>query len=155
MKGNAEKAWCVTLALVAVTATAAVPFRDGTRFALNDVPGELAVERRAGESVRFVLEENGTTGYLWAAEWNTNQCEVVLEHRGAAVKSARGEPLCGAAGALDVAVTSKISRPVLIEFAYRRPWEQGVEPIRSLKLTVCTTGEANPTCRPEAHSPNP
>ena len=130
------------MALVAVTASAAVPFKNGTRFALKDVPGELVVERRAGEPVRFALEENGTTGYQWAAEWNTNECEVVLEHRGAAEKNERGEMLCGAAGTLDVAVTSKIYTPARIEFAYRRSWEKGVKPIHSLKLIVYTVGEA-------------
>ena len=35
------------MALVAVTASAAVPFKNGTRFALKDVPGELVVERLA------------------------------------------------------------------------------------------------------------
>ncbi|MCQ2395944.1 MAG: protease inhibitor I42 family protein, partial [Kiritimatiellae bacterium] len=90
-----------------MAASAAVPFKNGTTFSLRDVPGELVVERRAGEPVRFVLEENGTTGYQWAAEWNTNECDVVLDHRGAnATRNARGEMLCGAAGTLDVAVTS-------------------------------------------------
>ena len=128
--------------LVAGTASAAIPFKNGTSFTLKDVPGELVVERRAGEPVRFVLEENGTTGYLWAAEWNTNECEVALDHRGAAEKNERGERLCGAAGTMDVAVTSKIYTPARIEFSYRRPWEKGVKPIHALKLIVYTVGEA-------------
>ena len=136
------KALCMMMALVAVTATAAVPFKNGTRFALKDVPGELVVERRAGEPVRFVLSENGTTGYLWAAEWNTNECDVVLDHRGSEARNARGELLCGTAGSLDVTVTSKIYTPARIEFTYRRPWEKNVKPIRALKLIVYTVGEA-------------
>ena len=71
------KRLCWLVALIAGTVSAAVPFKNGTRFALKDVPGELVVERRAGEPVRFALEENGTTGYQWAAEWNTNECEVI------------------------------------------------------------------------------
>ena len=126
------------VALLAGAASAAVPFKNGVRFALDDVPGELVVERRAGEPVRFALEENGTTGYLWTAEWNTNECEVVLDHRGAAEKNERGEMLCGAAGTLNVAVTSKIYTPARIEFAYKRSWEKGVKPIRALKLIVYT-----------------
>ena len=137
------KTWCMTLALGALTATAAVPFKDGTMFALRDVPEELVVERRAGEPVRFVLEENGTTGYQWAAEWNASECEVALDHRGPAeTMNVQGEHLAGAAGTLDVAVTSKIYTPARIEFAYRRPWEKGVKPICTLKLIVYTVGEA-------------
>ena len=129
------------VALLSGAASAAVPFKNGTRFALNDVPGELVVERRAGEPVRFALVENGTTGYLWSAEWNTNECEVILDHRGSEKRNARGELLCGAAGTVDVTVTSKIYTPARIEFAYRRPWEKGVKPIRALKLIVYTVGE--------------
>ena len=109
------------VALLSGAASAAVPFKNGTRFALNDVPGELVVERRVGEPVRFALVENGTTGYLWSAEWNTNECELVLDHRGSEKRNARGELLCGAAGTVDVTVTSKIYTPARIEFVYRRP----------------------------------
>ena len=126
----------LVVVVAAATCSAAVPFRNGTTFSLGDVPGELIVERRAGEPVRFVLEENATTGYRWAAEWNTNECDVVLDHRGAT------SGLCGAAGTLDVSVTSRIYTPARIEFAYRRPWEKGVKPIHALKLIVYTVGEA-------------
>ena len=129
----------VAVASVAVAASAAVPFKNGTRFALDDVPVELIVERRVGESVRFALEENGTTGYQWAAEWNTNECEVVLDHRG----PGGDQRVCGAAGTLNVAVTSKIHTPARIEFAYKRSWEKGVKPIRALKLTVNATSITN------------
>ena len=126
----------LVVVVAAVTCSAAVPFRNGTTFSLKDVPDELIVERRAGEPVRFVLEENATTGYRWTAEWNTNECDVALDHRGAA------SGLCGAAGTLDVSVTSRIYTPARIEFAYRRPWENGVKPIHALKLIVYTVGEA-------------
>ena len=133
----------VALAVFASVASAAVPFKNGTVFPLADIPGELVVERRTGESVCFALEENGTTGYLWAVDWNTNECEVVLDRRGAAAKGPNGEFLCGAAGTLDVSVTSKTCTPVRIEFAYRRPWEKDVKPIRALRLIVSAVGEAS------------
>ena len=129
----------VAVAMVAAVASAAEPLKNGTRFAMKDVPEELIVERRAGEPVRFALEENGTTGYQWAAEWNTNECEVVLDHRG----PGGDQRVCGAAGTLDIAVTSRIYTPARIEFAYRRPWEKDVKPIRTLKLIVNTTSITN------------
>ena len=129
----------VAVAMVAAVASAAEPLKNGTRFAMKDVPEELVVERRAGEPVRFALEENGTTGYLWAAEWNTNECEVVLDHRG----PGGDQRICGAAGTLDIAVTSRIYTPARIEFAYRRPWEKDVKPIRTLKLILNTTSITN------------
>ena len=126
----------LVVVVAAATCSAAVPFRNGTTFSLKDVPDELIVERRAGEPVRFVLEENATTGYRWTAEWNTNECGVALDHRGAT------SGLCGAAGTLDVSVTSRIYTPARIEFAYWRPWEKGVKPIHALKLIVYTVGES-------------
>lgn len=129
----------VAMAMFAAIASAAEPLKNGTRFAMKDVPEELVVERRSGEPVRFALEENGTTGYLWAAEWNTNECEVVLDHRG----PGGDRRVCGAAGTLDIAVTSRIYTPARIEFAYRRPWEKDVKPIRTLKLILNTTSITN------------
>ena len=60
------------------TCGAAAEFKNGTAFALGSVPKELVVERRAGEPVRFSLEENPTTGFTWEVESNTNECEVAL-----------------------------------------------------------------------------
>ena len=123
---------------VAVQASAAAQgaFKNGTAFAFKDIPAELAVRRRVGEPVRFALEENATTGYRWDVEWNASECDVSLDHRPSA------DRLCGAAGTLDVSVTSKIYTPARVEFAYRRPWEKGVKPVRTLKLIVYTVGEA-------------
>ena len=111
--------------------------KDGTKFWLGTVPKELVAERRMGESVRFSLEENASTGFKWDVESNTNECTVVLRHRG----GDKGAT-CGAPGRLEVTVTSRISTPVRVKFRYRRPWEKDVEPWKTLRLVVNTvTGE--------------
>ena len=110
--------------------------KDGTTFRLGTVPKELAAERRMGESVRFSLEENASTGFSWDVKANTNECTVVLGHRG----GDKGAT-CGASGLLDVTVTSRIRTPVLVEFRYRRPWEKTVKPWKTLRLVVKTVGE--------------
>ena len=107
--------------------------KDGTRFWLGTVPNELVAERRVGESVRFSLEENASTGFRWDVESNTNECTVVLGHRG----GDKGTT-CGAPGLLDVTVTSRIRTPVRVVFRYRRPWEKDVEPWKTLRLIVNT-----------------
>ena len=112
---------------------AATEFKNGTAFALGSVPKELVVERRAGEPVRFSLEENPTTGFTWEVESNTNECEIALERRGRG-----GKTTCGAPGKLDVTVTSRIYTPARVEFRYRRPWEKDVEPWKTLRLVVNT-----------------
>ena len=131
------------LATGILSATAA-ELKNGTAFALANVPAELVVQRRVGEPVRFSLEENMTTGFKWDVEWNASECEMVLDRRAAA------SGLCGAAGSLDVTVTSKIYTPARVEFRYRRPWEKNVKPFRTLKLIVYTVGEAKDPCYPNS-----
>ena len=113
--------------------------KDGTTFRLGTVPKELAAERRMGESVRFSLEENASTGFRWDVESNTNECTVVLKHRG----GDRGTS-CGAPGKLDVTVTSRVRTPMRVEFRYRRPWEKDVEPWKTLRLVVNTVSGEQP-----------
>ncbi len=72
----------------------------------------------------------------WDVASNTNECTVVLKHRG----GDRGAT-CGAPGLLDVTVTRLVRTPVRVEFRYRRPWEKDVEPWKTLHLVVNTVGE--------------
>ena len=109
--------------------------KDGTTFWLGTVTNELAATRRAGESVRFLLEENASTGFRWDVEANTNECTVVLKHRG----GDKGTT-CGAPGLLEVTVTSRVHTPVSVTFRYRRPWEKDVEPWKTVRLVVNTVG---------------
>ena len=109
--------------------------KDGTKFRLGTVPKELVVERCMGESVRFLLEENASTGFTWDVASNTNECTVVLKHRG----GDKGTT-CGASGLLDVTVTSLVRTPVRVEFRYRRPWEKNVKPWKTMRLVVKTIG---------------
>ena len=127
----------VAAALVAFAGMDAIgEVEDGATFHLGTVPEELVAERRVGASVRFSLEENASTGFNWDVESNTNECSVVLKHRG----GDKGVT-CGAPGRLDVTVTSRVRTPVCVEFRYRRPWEKDVEPWKTMRLVVKTVGE--------------
>ena len=110
--------------------------RNGTFFPLEKVPAELIARAPAGTSVRFVLEENGTTGYRWEIDSNTNECEVVAEHRGVAENG-----LAGAPGKMSVTVTSKVQTPARAEFRYRRPWEKDVKPVKSVRFILYTAAD--------------
>ena len=126
----------VTAAMVAFAGMDAMAeVKDGTMFWLGTVPKELVAERRMGESVRFALEENASTGFKWDVESNTNECTVVLKRRG----GDKGAT-CGTPGRIEVTVTSRIRTPVRVEFRYRRPWERDEEPWKTLRLVVNTVG---------------
>ena len=129
---------CIMQVVVAAVAafagmSAMADVKDGTTFRLGTVPKELVAERRMGEPVRFSLEENASTGFGWEVESNTNECTVALRHRGG-----NNGAICGAPGLLDVTVTSRVRTPVRVEFRYRRPWEKGVKPWKTLQLVVNT-----------------
>ena len=111
--------------------------RSGTFYPLEKVPAELIARAPAGTPVRFALEENGTTGYRWEIDSNTNECEVVAEHRGAPVEGG----LAGAPGRMSVAVTSKVQTPARVEFRYRRPWEKGVKSVKSVRFILYTAAD--------------
>ena len=122
----------VVLGLMSASAVFGEELRSGTFYPLEKIPAELIARTPAGTPVRFALEENGTTGYRWEIDSNTNECEVVVEHRGASAASG----LAGVPGRMSVAVTSKVQTPARVEFRYRRPWEQGVKPVKSVRLIL-------------------
>ena len=116
-------------------ASAMAELKDGMSFWLGTMPEELVAERRMGDPVRFSLQENASTGFKWDVESNTNECTVVLKYRG----GDKGAT-CGASGLLDVTVTSLVRTPVRVVFRYRRPWKKDVEPWKTLRLVVNTSG---------------
>lgn len=127
---------CAVLGMASTGALLGEELRSGTFYPLASVPSELIARAPAGTPVRFVLEENGTTGYIWEIDSNTNECEIVAEHRGTAANG-----LAGAPGKMSVTVTSKVQTPARVEFRYRRPWEKGVKPIKSVRFILYTAAD--------------
>ena len=125
------------LGVVSASAVFGEELRNGTFYPLEKVPTELIARAPAGMPVRFVLEENGTTGYRWEIDSNTNECDVVVEHRGAPVEGG----LAGAPGKMSVTVTGKVQTPARIEFRYRRPWEKDVKSIKSVRFILYTAAD--------------
>ena len=119
--------------------------KNGQEFSFDYLPEKMSVQLKRGGSVRFLMEENGTTGYSWEAVYSTNECTVVIEHRGAPAPK-DGEPmLCGAPGKAAVKITKNaaVQSPSLVEFHYRRCWEKGVKPIKTVRVVLYTIpGEA-------------
>ena len=58
-----KMSFVTALLSVVAAASAAEPLKNGTRFAMKDVPEELIVERLAGEPVRFALEIQAESPY--------------------------------------------------------------------------------------------
>ena len=86
--------------------------------------------------MRFSLAANPTTGYQWAAEWNTSECELSLDYRTPVGNR------CGAGGETEVTMTSRIYTPARVELRYARAWETNTPPAKAVRLLVYTVGEA-------------
>ena len=104
-----------------VLSAGGVELKNGAEFTMADMPAEAKAELPKSGTIRFLLEENCTTGYEWTAEYSSGEVDVAIEHR--AAEAASG--LAGAPGR--AAVLAKLkgndAAPVFIEMKYRRRWE--------------------------------
>ena len=111
-----------------------VELRNGAEFALDEIPAEATAHLPKGGTIRFLLEENATTGYRWETTCNADEVDVTIEHRGGAAQPG----VTGASGR--VAVLARLkgedSAPVFIEMRYRRPWEKDAKPTREMRLVL-------------------
>jgi len=116
-----------------ILGVAGVELKNGAEFTMADLPAEAKAELPKGGSIRFLLEENMTTGYSWTAEYSGGEVDVTIEHRGPAVSDGR----CGAPGR--AAVLAKLkgndAAPVFIEMKYVRPWEK-TAPAKTMRLVL-------------------
>ena len=122
------------MAILSAAAAFADKLENGASFSLNALPAELVAQVPEGQSVRFSLEENATTGYSWEMEHNTSECDVAM------VRKPAENGLVGAPGQVMVEVKSKVQTPARVEFRYRRPWEKDAKPAHALRLLVYTVG---------------
>ena len=133
---NSGMRGCIVLMVASLTASlSGEELRNGTFYPIKSAPAELIARSPAGRAVRFLLEENASTGYRWEIDSNTNECTVTIEHR------APNDNLCGSSGKMAVTVLSKVQTPARVEFRYRRPWEKDVPPRRTVRLILYTAAD--------------
>jgi len=94
------------------------------------------VELEQGQILVVTLESNPTTGYQW--EQAENQ-ESILEQMGEAEfkQSETGEPPLVGVGGWEIFRFKAISAgQMTLQLVYRRPWEEGVEPVNTFSIEV-------------------
>ncbi len=94
------------------------------------------VELEQGQILVVTLESNPTTGYRW--EQVENQ-ESILEQMGEAEfkPSEKGEPPLVGAGGWEIFRFKAISAgQTSLKLVYHRPWEEGVEPLKTFSIQV-------------------
>ena len=70
----------LALAVSAAFAATGVELRNGAEFALADLPAEANAQLPYGGVIRFLLEENATTGYQWTADFGAGEVDVSASH---------------------------------------------------------------------------
>lgn len=95
-----------------------------------------AVEVAAGGTLRVVLEANPTTGYGWEVVIAPD--EAVLAQQGEAVygPTVTDTALVGSGGATTFEFLAVGAGSTTVELVYRRPWEDGVEPVETVTIDV-------------------
>jgi len=91
-----------------------------------------AVELAMGQVLTVTLESNPTTGYRWEI---TELDEQVLASMGEA-EYQPGSNLVGASGMEILRFKAVNEGHTSLDLAYRRPWEQDVEPLELFSLQV-------------------
>jgi len=96
--------------------------------------GQVTVE--LGQVFALTLESNPSTGYRW--EWIDDQ-DSIVEQVGEAefVPRETGDPPLAGAGGWEV-FTFKATSPgqMTLKLVYHRPWEEGMEPLKTFSLQV-------------------
>ena len=89
-----------------------------------------------GQMLTVTLESNPSTGYRW--EWVEDQGSILEQIGEAEFKpSETGEPpLVGAGGWEIFRFTAVSTGQMTLRLVYRRPWEEGVEPLKTFSLQV-------------------
>ena len=104
------------------------PKRSGLAYyTVENAPEAMEIRARRSESVTFYLEENPTTGYRWEAKFDKKNCKVDLKQRASKAKRV------GAPGIVEVKLKLSTSRDTVVELVYRRPFEKGVKPIKTIR----------------------
>jgi inhibitor of cysteine peptidase len=89
------------------------------------------VELEAGQVLEIALESNPTTGYRWEVVALDENVLQTLEE-----EFEEDSALIGAGGTQTLRFRALSAGEMALELAYRRPWEEGVEPAETFGVDV-------------------
>ena len=127
----------VAFCLVALTAVCL--FAGGREMKFRNPKGNVVADAVPGDEIEIELVENGTTGYLWYADYDAKLCKVEIDHEG---PKADKSGLAGAPGEADVEIEPLSNGPIAVVLEYKRAWEKGIKPIK--RVCVLLNGAKEP-----------
>jgi len=107
---------------------------DYPRLWWEEHEGQVTLE--LGQVFAVTVESNPTTGYRW--EWVDHQDSIVEQMGEAQIKPRETDnpPLVGAGGWETFTFKAVSPGQMTLKLVYRRPWEEGVEPLKTFLLHV-------------------
>jgi len=134
LRRYAMLAW-VSIAMTCGCATAQTPL---PVIDLNTVDGTAPVHAQVGQVLSIRLTGNASTGYSW--EWNEAAAAgmLVRERNAAKVDTAKPDAplLVGSPSTQVWLFRAAASGNAELHLDYRRPWEQGVAPVQTVRLQI-------------------
>ena len=103
---------------------------------VDEYDADSQIELEQGQILVVTLKSNPTTGYRWEVAENQ---ESILEQMGEAEfkQSQTGEPPLVGAGGWEIFRFKAISAGrMTLQLVYHRPWEEGVEPVKTFSIQV-------------------
>ena len=127
------------LAFCLVALTAVCLFAGGREMKFRNPKGNVVADAVPGDEIEIELVENGTTGYLWYADYDAKLCKVEIDHEGPKADKAG---LAGVPGEADVEIEPLSNGPIAVVLEYKRAWEKGIKPIK--RVCVLLNGAKEP-----------
>jgi inhibitor of cysteine peptidase len=99
---------------------------------LTDADNGKTIELKKGQVLRITLAANPTTGYTWEV---VEGDEKVVRQLGEIKFKPESEAL-GAGGVQIIRLEVMNAGQTTLKLVYHRPWETGVEPLKTFSLTI-------------------
>ena len=121
----------LTLLIALTVATGCSPQQQEVKASIGDDGHEMQLKR--GQTLVVTLEGNPTTGYSWEVAEPLD--EQVLRQAGEPEFKAESD-LVGAGGVQILRFEAVNAGRTTLKLAYRRSWEEGVEPLETYSIQV-------------------
>jgi len=133
MKMNKMRVLAPLLGLLLAVSAIAAGCATAREIKLGADASGKEIELKKGQILAIVLESNPTTGYTWEVQGPLD--EQVLRQMGEAEFKAASDQL-GAPGVLTFRFQAMGTGRTTLQLVYHRPWEEGVEPLKTFSIQV-------------------
>jgi len=104
---------------LALGASAGVILTDEVEYTQSTAPAAVKAMLHKDQSIEFSIQEDSTTGFVWAATYDKDRCEVLVEHKPAESTMGITKP-----GKAKIKIVSLTDKAFTVELDCSKPWER-------------------------------